>query len=152
MTPAKSVVLSALCFLVAVAARPVRAQTFTTLYSFTAASDGNGPFASVFQDPAGRMDAGCRLASLGTPRATCMGPPAGAAPTTPEHCTSSARKASSVCCTVSAKVQMGQIPEAKSCGLPKARYSASPTTVVRFGRTCHEQCGPVWCVRSSVAV
>jgi uncharacterized repeat protein (TIGR03803 family) len=55
MTPAKSVVLSALCFLVAVAARPARAQTFTTLYSFTAASDGNGPFASVFQDPAGNL-------------------------------------------------------------------------------------------------
>jgi uncharacterized repeat protein (TIGR03803 family) len=55
MTPTKSVVLSALCFLVGVAARPAQARTFTTLYSFTAASDGNGPFASVFQDPAGNL-------------------------------------------------------------------------------------------------
>jgi uncharacterized repeat protein (TIGR03803 family) len=55
MTSTKSVVLSALCVLVGFAARPAQAQTFTTLYSFTGASDGDGPFAGVFQDPAGNL-------------------------------------------------------------------------------------------------
>ncbi len=56
MTSTKSVVLFALCFILAgVAARPAQGQTFTVLHSFTDGSDGANPEGALIQDSTGNL-------------------------------------------------------------------------------------------------
>jgi hypothetical protein len=56
MTSTKSVVLCALCFLVAgVAAQSAQAQTFKVLYAFTGGADGGQPYAGVVLDASGNL-------------------------------------------------------------------------------------------------
>jgi hypothetical protein len=56
MTSTKSVVLFALCLLVAgVTARPAQAQTFKVLHYFTGGTDGGTPTSSVVIDTTGNL-------------------------------------------------------------------------------------------------